>query len=241
MLPARPAREFQAAPMIISHDGQEFGFYAAYPASGEGATVVVLQEIFGVNAVMRGVCDDLAASGFIAICPDLFWRQQPGVQLTDQSQAEWEQAFKLMQGMDIDLAVQDIQSTLRYARGMRGASGKTGTIGYCLGGKLAYLAAARTDADANVGYYGVGLEEYLGEVDNIRTPLLLHIAEADKFSNAAARMQILAATAANPNITTEVHPGVDHAFARPGGEHYNRNAADHANTLTAQFLAKQLS
>lgn len=240
MLPAFQSREFKEAPLIPSDDGGQFGFYAAYPADGQGSTIIVIQEIFGVNKVMRGICDDLSAAGYIAICPDLFWRQEPGIELTDQSEAEWQYAFKLFQGFDVDAGVRDIQSTIAYARQMAGASGKVATIGYCLGGRLAYLSACRTDADTHVSYYGVAIEENLDEIANIRTPLLLHIAGQDKFSTDAARHQILTAAKENPNIRTEIYSDVNHAFARPGGEHYDRNAADLANTLTSQFLKEHL-
>ena len=133
-----------------------FGGYLATPSSGSGPGVVVIQEIFGVNAVMRQITDMYAEAGYVALCPDLFWRQQPGIQITDQSEEEWKQAFALYQGFDVDKGIEDIGATIAHLRGM--GSAKIGSTGYCLGGLLAYLTACRTDADASVGYYGVGIE-----------------------------------------------------------------------------------
>lgn len=227
---------------ISAHDGGQFGAYTAYP-DGEtpSAAVIVIQEIFGINKVMRGICDNLAAAGFIAIAPDLFWRQQPGVQLTDKSEAEWAQAFKLYQGFNVDLGIEDLKSTLAYIRNDKSCSGKVGTLGYCLGGKLAFLMAARSDADCNVSYYGVGIQDMLDEAPGIRQQLLMHIAEKDKFVPIAAQQKIRTALNSHNNVEIHVYPGVDHAFAREGGQHYDKEAARMANARTADFLAQHLA
>lgn len=227
---------------IEAHDGGSFGAYAVYPDTDLPApAVVVIQEIFGVNAVMRGICDNLAHAGFIAVCPDLFWRQQPGIQLTDKSESEWQKAFELYKGFDVELGIEDIRSTLAFIRKDKDCTGKAGTMGYCLGGKLAYLMAARSDADCNVSYYGVGIEELLGEAKNIRRHLLMHIAEKDQFVPMAAQQKILSVL--NPHKFVEIHvyTGVDHAFAREGGQHYDKEAARQANARTADFLATHLA
>jgi carboxymethylenebutenolidase len=143
---------------IPSFDGKSFSAYCAKPASGNGPGLIVIQEIFGVNAGMRKICDDFASKGFIAVCPDLFWRQEPGVQITDKSPAEWDHAMQLYKGFDGEAGVRDLLSTLAYIRTMKGCNGKVGAVGYCLGGRLAYLMAARSDVDATASYYGVGLE-----------------------------------------------------------------------------------
>src|SRR6201996_6579398 len=166
---------------IPSLHGKEFGAYCAMPASGSGPGLIVIQEIFGVNAGMRKICDDFASKGYIAVCPDLFWRQQPGVQLTDKTPAEWERAFELYKGFDVEAGVRDLLATLAHIRAMKGCSGKVGAVGYCLGGKLAYLMAARSDVDATVSYYGVGLDKMLDEIHDIRMPLMLHIAALDSY------------------------------------------------------------
>jgi carboxymethylenebutenolidase len=227
---------------IKAADNGRFNAYIARRKNAENApAVVVIQEIFGINHVMREICDDLAKQGYVAICPDLFWRQEPGIQLTDKSEAEWARAFELFNGFNVDLGVEDLKSTLDFIRHDDGTNGKAGTIGYCLGGKLAYLMAARSDADCNVSYYGVGLDALLDEADNITKPLLMHVAELDKFVPPVAREKILDALTGKENITLHVYQGVDHAFARVGGEHYDPAMAATANDRTASFLNKHLS
>jgi carboxymethylenebutenolidase len=225
---------------IKSFEGQEFGAYCAMPSGGHGPGLIVIQEIFGVNGNMRQLCDDYAAKGYIAVCPDLFWRQEPGVQLTDKSKEEWERAFALMQGFDLEAGIRDLLSTLAHIRRLPGSSGKVGSVGYCLGGKLAFLMSVRSDVEASVGYYGVGLDAYLGDVPDIRMPLMLHVAELDKFSSPVVRAKVVKAAARNPEIIVHVYEGVDHAFARIGGEHFDKSAADLANSRTVAFLAKNL-
>ena len=225
---------------ITSLQGHEFGAYCAMPASGTGPGLIVIQEIFGVNANMRKICDDYAAQGYLASCPDLFWRQQPCVQLTDKTPAEWDRAFELYQGFDVEAGVRDLLLTLAHIRKMDACNGKVGAVGFCLGGKLAFLMATRSDVDASVSYYGVELEKYLGEVPDIRTPLMLHIAGLDKYVPLDIRAKILKSIARNPVISAHVYEGADHAFARIGGQNYNKEAADLANQRTQAFLADHL-
>lgn len=225
---------------INGADGS-FGGYLATPASGTGPGIVVIQEIFGINDVMRQMADRLAAEGYFALAPDLFWRLKPGVELTDKTDAEWQQAFDLMNRFDVDKGVADIQATITALRGLTGVTGKIGTVGYCLGGMLAFLSATRTDSDANVGYYGVQLPKYLGEAGNIKKPLLLHIAGEDSFSSKEAQAETLKALAGTPSATVHIYPGVDHAFARPGGKNWNAQAAQIANARTDLFFRTHLT
>ena len=142
---------------IKTPDG-DFAAYIARPEAAKAPAMLVIQEIFGVNAVMRAIADDYAAAGYLAICPDLFWRIEPGIDITDQSEAEWKRAFELFNAFDVDAGVQDIAATISHIRADPGCRGKVGAVGFCLGGLLAFLTATRTDVDAAVGYYGVGIE-----------------------------------------------------------------------------------
>lgn len=228
---------------IAATDGSgSFKAYLARPA-GEGAkgVVVMIQEIFGVNASMRALCDWVADMGFIALSPDLFWRQEPGVELTDGSEQEWQRAFALMNGMDQDKAVEDLKATLAAARGLDGANGKAGTMGFCLGGRLAFMMATRSDADCNVSYYGVGLDGLLGEAGNIHRPLLVHIAGRDKFVPPEAQGKIAAGLAGKPGVDVHVYPWADHAFSRMGGHSWDGLAATIANGRSAELLARALA
>lgn len=221
---------------ITTAKGESFMGYLAKPASGTGAGVLLLQEIFGVNRVMRDLADGFAVDGYLALVPDLFWRQEPGIQLTDKSEAGWQRAFALYQGFDERAGIKDAKAALAHLRKVPGSTGKVGCVGYCLGGKLAYLMATRSDADCSVGYYGVGIESALDEAGNIKRPLLLHIAEKDRFVPPEAQTKVR--TALGPNLLVTIHDyeGVDHAFARVGGENYDEGAATLANRRTREFF-----
>ncbi len=228
---------------INAADGSgSFSGYCATPTSGSGPGVVVLQEIFGVNQVMRDLCDGFAAEGYIAVAPDLFWRIEPDVQLTDKSQEEWDQAFDLMNTFlpDFEKGVADIAATIRHVRGIEGCTGKVGAVGYCLGGSLAYAAACVTDADACSGYYPVQIEDSLERSSSIKNPLFLHVAENDGFCPPEAQAKIKDALNPNEHVTVYSYPGVDHAFARVGGDNYDDAAATTANSRTADLFKSVL-
>ncbi len=224
---------------ITSSDG-EFSAYLATP-DRDGPGMLVIQEIFGVNKDMRDHCDRLAAQGYLALSPDLFWRQEPGIQLSDQSEEEWGRAFELFQGFDVELGVVDLKESLEYLRNLDGCTGSVGTVGFCLGGKLVYLMACRSDADCNVSYYGVGLDELLHEAQQITTPTMLHIAEEDEFVPKEAQAKVNESLAHHPCVTIHNYPGVNHAFARNNGVHYDEAAAKLADERTAGFLRAHLS
>jgi carboxymethylenebutenolidase len=225
---------------IRAADGGSFSGYLATPKSGKGPGILVIQEIFGVNKVMRDIADGFAAQGYAALCPDLFWRQEPGIQITDKTEAEWARAFQLYQGFDEAKGVDDLKATLAHLRKLPACTGKVGAVGYCLGGKLAYLMATRSDAECSVGYYGVGIDKALDEAGKIARPLMLHIAEQDEYCPPAAQQAIKAALGKNARVTIHSYPGVDHAFARNGGEHYDKAAAESANKRTADFFKQHL-
>ena len=226
---------------IHAADGGSFSAYLATPKSGKGAGILLIQEIFGVNKVMRDLADGFAAQGYTVMCPDLFWRQEPGIDITDQSEAEWKKAFALYQGFSVEKGVDDLKATLAALRKHSACTGKVGSVGYCLGGKLAYLMATRSDADANVGYYGVGIQDSLGEAKNIKKSLTLHIAGKDQFVPPEAQAKIKQGLQTNPMVTLYSYPEQDHAFARLGGEHYDKAAADLANKRTADFFKQHLA
>ena len=226
---------------IKATDGSgSFNAYVANPKATPTGVVVLIQEIFGVNQAMRDTAAWVADLGFIAVCPDLFWRIEPGIDITDKSDAEWKRAFELFNAFDVDKGVGDIAATIAQIRHAPGVNGKVGCVGYCLGGLLAYLAATRTDVDASVGYYGVGLDKHLAAAAEIRRPLLLHIAELDGFCPAAARDQIVAGLTGRPNVELMIYPGRDHAFARVGGEHYDAADAARANAASLALFRKAL-
>jgi carboxymethylenebutenolidase len=221
---------------IQGKDGP-FGAYVADGKSPDGPAIVVIQEIFGVNQVMRDITDQLAREGYYAICPDLFWRIAPDIDITDQTDREWEKAFSYFKAFNVDRGIEDIAATLAWVRAQGHA--KVGAVGYCLGGLLAFLTATRTDVEAAVGYYAVGADAYLAEAPRARTPLLLHIAEEDAFVSKESQAKIKAGLLA-PNFQLYSYPDRDHAFAREGGKHYHAADAGRANARTLAFFAKHL-
>ena len=224
---------------IAAPDGTFMGYLAKPRGTPKGGAVVI-QEIFGVNGFVREVANKLGAAGYMALAPDLFWRIEPKVELTDRTEAEWQKAFELYGKFNVDAGVTDIAATLAHLRTILGGKVKVGAVGYCLGGLLAYLTAARTDSDASVSYYGVSIDAHLGEADRITHPLLLHMAEMDQFVPPEARRKIEASLAGRPGITVQTYPNVDHAFARTGGQNYNAAAAKLADRRSLAFFAANL-
>lgn len=223
----------------IDAEAGAFKAFVAAPAGPPRGAVVVIQEIFGVNEGVRGKCAWLAREGYLAIAPDLFWRQEPGVELTDKTEGEWKRAFALMNGFDQGLGVADIQRTIDHARSVEGQA-KVGAVGYCLGGLLAYLAACKTSADAAVGYYGVSIDQKLGDAADLSTPLMLHIAGKDQFVPKAAQDAVIAGLGAKPNVTLHSYAEQDHAFTRVGGAHYDAHAAELADARTVAFFRQHI-
>jgi len=222
---------------IKSKDG-EFRAYVAKPAGQPKGAVVVIQEIFGVNAVMRGKADWLAREGFWALAPDLFWRIKPGIDITDQTDAEWKEAIGYMNQCDKAAAVEDVQATIAAARGW-GAK-KVGCMGYCMGGYIAFLAACRTDSEASVAYHGGGIHTALGEAGNIKKPVLLHNPMKDSFIPREALDTIRETLKSNPLVTIYEYAEQDHAFTREGGAHYDEAAKQLADGRTIAFLKQNL-
>ncbi len=223
---------------IQSFDGNEFDGYLALPASGYGPGIVVLQEIFGVNDYMRSVTDWYAAHGFVALCPDLFWRLERGVQLTD---AEWDKAIDFYQRLDEAKAVEDSAAAMNFLRQHPACNGRVGAVGFCLGGNLAYLLSVRFKPDCAVGYYGVSIENSLGEAKNLTSPLLLHIACQDKFCPPEAQAKIHDGLDESPLVKICDYPDREHAFGRPGGEHYHAADAELTNLRSLEFLVTHLA
>lgn len=221
---------------IKGPDGS-FGAHIVQPRTPNGAALVVIQEIFGVNDVMRALARHYADLGYIAIVPDLFWRIEAGIELGDKTPGDMARAFDLFGKFNSSTGIADIQTTIDFARTL---ASKVGAVGYCLGGMMAFLTACETDIDASVSYYGVSIDTQIDKAADIAKPLLLHVASEDKFVSPQAQAIILSATEANQQMTCMVYQGQDHAFARPGGEHYDAAAAQLANSRTQAFLQEHL-
>ncbi len=224
---------------IEGRDGS-FDGYISRPKTLPAPAVVVLHEVFGVNADIRKTCDDLVEQGFIGVAPDLFWRQEPGVDLGVTSEPDWQHGLRLYQAYDRDAGARDVKDTSNAVAKLPGCTGRVAVLGYCLGGLMTFLTTVRYGADAAVVYHGGDTEKYLGEVDGLNAPLLMHLAEEDEFISKAAQGEIKAALAKKPNATVYSYPGQSHAFSRHGGAHYNAEAAALAHKRTYEFLRQQL-
>ncbi|MGZ3198054.1 MAG: dienelactone hydrolase family protein [Croceibacterium sp.] len=223
----------------LAGDGQ-FDCYTARPAGQPRAAIVVIQEIFGVNAGIRRKCDRLAEDDYLALAPDLFWRQQPNVELDPDIPEQFQQALALMGQFDQDLGVSDIEATIRYARDSEDCA-KVGVVGYCLGGRLAFMTATRTDADACVGYYAVGVDNLLREKHAIANPLMLHIPTGDHFVDPEAQKAMHEGLDDHPKVTLCDYEGLDHGFATEIGQRRNEEGATLADRRTGEFFAKHLA
>src|SRR5580698_2022487 len=225
---------------IEGRDGA-FAAYVARPKTLPAPAVVVLQELFGVNADIRKHCDELAEQGFLSVAPDLFWRQEPGTDLSVTSEADWAHGLRLYGAYDRAAGANDVKDTINAVRNLRECNGKVALLGYCLGALMVFLTAVRNSGvDAAVAYHGGDTEKYLGEVDGLNAPLLMHLAEEDEFISKAAQAEIKAALAAKPGAMVYSYAGQRHAFSRHNGTHYNAAAAHLANGRTSEFLAQKL-
>ena len=216
-----------------------FSAYIARPKAGVGPVIVVLQEAFGVNPGIRLIAREMAKEGFIAICPDLYWRVAPDIQLSDHIEAETRQAFEIYDQLNFAKAVEDVNSTVESAR-HHSSTRRVGIMGFCLGGLLTNLMAARHYVDAAVSYYGSGTDRFVDELSSIRRPLLMHLAGNDEYMTPSAQKAVREALSGCPVVEIDVYPHRKHAFARPGGDHYNEADASLARRRTVQFFRKHL-
>ena len=224
---------------IEGRDGA-FSAYIARPKTLPAPAAVVLHEVFGVNADIRKTCDELAEQDFVAVAPDLFWRQEPGVDLSVTSEPDWQHGLRLYQAYDRDAGAKDVKDTANVVSKLPECSGKVGVMGFCLGGLMTFLTAVRYGVDAAVVYHGGDTEKYLGEVNGLNAPLLMHLAEQDEFISKSAQAEIKKALATKTNATVYSYPGQNHAFSRHNGAHYNAAAAALAKGRTIDFLNQQL-
>ncbi len=224
---------------IVANDGGKFSAYLALPPAGKGPGLIVLQEIFGVNRHIRDVADHYAEEGYVVLAPDLFWRMQPGVQLGYTGQ-DSQQALGFYQRFDVDQGMKDIADTVRTLRGMHECDGKVGALGFCLGGKLAYLAAIRCEVNAAISYYGVAIEQNLDEARKIKCPILFHFAGKDRFVTGAAREQIRKALVGRDDAEFYLYPDADHGFDRRSDDSFHASSASLAQSRTLAVLHRAL-
>ena len=226
--------------VIPMRDGKMGGFLAIPDRTPAGA-IIAIMEIWGVNDTMRHHAREFAEAGYLCLVPDLFWRQEPGVELSDGNKADIEKAFDLYYGFDYDLGVQDMEDVRAYLKTLPECNGQVGAVGYCLGGKLCYLMCCRTDIDCAVAYYGTYIEHNIREVGNLHRPFMLHMAMRDRWVQAEVNDLLLRKLSPNPMVEIHQYPDADHAFARLGGKTYSKPEADRALKLSLEFFGRHLS
>jgi carboxymethylenebutenolidase len=213
--------------------------YVAKPTGTPLGAIIVIQEIFGVNSGIVKKADDWAALGYLAVAPDVFWRQQLGVELNPDVAEEFQQGIALMMKHDFFLGIQDIEAVIHWIRREQGVA-KVGLVGFCMGGRIAFMAATRTDVDASVGYYGVGIDQMLTEAGAIAKPLLLHVPTADGFVPPEAQKAMHEGLDGNPHVTLHDYEGLDHGFADTFGARRDDKGAELADERTKVFFEANL-
>jgi len=217
-----------------------FPAYVARPAGEPKAAIIVIQEIFGVNAGIREKADHWAGLGYLAVAPEVFWRQQEGIELDSDVPEQFQQAIGFMMEHDFDAGIRDVEATIRWVRRAEGVK-MVGLVGFCMGGKVAYQAATRTDIDASVGYYAVGVPDMLNESHAIARPLMLHIPMADGFVPPEQQKIMHEGLDPNPHVTLHDYEGLDHGFAAEHGVRRDEAGARLANQRTEDFFAAHLT
>ena len=218
----------------------EMGAYLALPEGRPAGAIIAIMEIWGVNDTMRHHAHEFAEAGYVCLVPDLFWRQEPGVELSDRNPADAEKAFDLYYEFDYDLGVQDMEDTRAFLKSHPACNGKVGAVGYCLGGKLCYLLCCRTEIDCAVAYYGTYIEHSIREAKNLHRPLLLHMAMKDRWVQPEINALLERRLGANPLVEIHKYPEADHAFARKGGRPYREEDAQRALGLSLEFFGRHL-
>jgi Dienelactone hydrolase and related enzymes len=213
--------------------------YVVRPEGTPRGAIIVYQEIFGVNPGIQAMTEEWASRGYLAVAPDVFWRQNPGVELDADVPQQFQQGIDLMMQHDFDVGIQDVEAVIHWVRRSEGVE-KVGFVGFCMGGRVAYMTAARTDIDASVGYYGVMIDQMLGEQHAIARPLMLHIPTADGFVPPEAQQAIHAALNDHPKVTLHDYEGLDHGFAAQSGNRRVEQAAQLADQRTIAFFAEHV-
>lgn len=227
---------------VTLRDGSKMGAHVAYPDKEPAGAIIAIMEIWGVNDTMRAHAQEFAEAGWITLVPDLFWRLEPGVELSDADPAHWDKAIDLYYDFDYDRGVEDMEDTAAFLRTIPGGNGKVGTVGYCLGGKMGYLMCCRgSDIDCAVAYYGTYIEHAIKEAPKLSKPFQLHQALADKWVPPVVCSFIERRLSPSPLVEIHKYPGADHAFARHGGTTYSAPEAEKALGLSTAFFSRHLN
>jgi len=226
--------------MIPTHDDGRMPAFVARPGSGRGPGIVVLQEIFGVTDYMKQRARDLAGLGYVAAVPQLYWRLGPNIQTAENTQEGLQEAFGYMQRLDQGQAVDDGVAALEYLQSLPETAGKAGVVGFCMGGRLAYLVAASGAPDAVVCYYGSGIGNELDKATSISAPILFHFGDSDQFLPNEESARVRDTFAKRSHAEVHIHAGAGHAFDNPSPMFHHAGARAEAWPQTTSFLKRHL-
>ena len=230
-----------ATTSLSMRGGETVEAYMARPeGDGPWPGLVILAEIYNANHWVRAVADGYAEQGFLCLAPDLYWRQDPG-QYLDYTPEGQQAGRALGQAMDLNAFTDDMADYARALADHPDGTGKVGTVGYCLGGKLVYLAVARDVVDVGVGYYAVQLDKFLDEAAQVTRPLMLHFAELDTRVPQETVSAVKKALDGKPLVEIYDYLGADHGFNRFGYPPYHPQAAEQALDRSLAFLRKHIS
>jgi carboxymethylenebutenolidase len=224
---------------VTANDGGTFEAYCAVPDSGRGPGVLLFQEIFGINDNMRGLAEKLAAEGYVALVPDMFWRIEPRFERKDES--GFADAIAMVQKLDMAAAVEDIKAAHAHLRAMPECTGKVGAMGFCLGGALTFVAATQSKVDAAVPYYGSAINDMLDQVDALECPTMFHYGNNDPFIPEEKIAEVESAVAGKPNVSFHRYDA-GHAFSNwDAPSMYDEAAAEAAWARSLAFLREHLA
>jgi carboxymethylenebutenolidase len=227
---------------ITSADGQSFNAYVVYPDSKpRSPAIVLIQEIFGINENIRWTAKRFAAAGFIVVAPDLFWRTAPGISLDPTDNQQRVRAMELNSAFNAQHGLSDCLRTVEEARGLAESNGRVGALGYCLGGRLAFLLAIQGHVDASVCFYPVAIQPELKALRLSHVPLLVHLGAEDALCKPDAQLEIRAFVEPREGNRVLNYSGVGHGFARLGRVGEAATAAESAELASIEFLGRHLS
>jgi carboxymethylenebutenolidase len=221
---------------VAAPGGATYDAYLALPPAGKGPGLVLFQEIFGVNEHIRALAEQYALDGYVVLAPDVFWRQQRRLDVGYEG-ADRQRGIELMgQTKPAELEA-DIVAAVKALRARSEVTGKVGAIGYCMGGRLAFVAAAAAGVDAAVAYYGGGIHNILDKAAGIQCPVLFHYAEHDDNIPPAAVDKVRTAMHGK-SAEVHVYPGAMHGFNCWARAAYHAPSAALAHGRSLQFLAQ---
>jgi carboxymethylenebutenolidase len=229
-----PAMIISEDVVIASDGGRRFDSYFARPIAGAGPGIVIFSEMWGVATKKRDLADTYARQGWWALAPNMFWRSEfTGVVPFDEADLAW----KRLQAFDWERSVADCRVAVTWLGHQPGCTGKIAAIGFCMGGRIAFLAASRAGIDAAVGLYALGIAKHLGEVRKVAVPVQLHYGLSDEHISSAEIELVAAAAAENRNVEIQLYPGAGHGFFNRAFSPADEQAVTAAGAHIERFLA----